>query len=316
MKDMIEAIKDVEKLVPSSSIVYNHPGFKGGEISFKRFLDVQNSKKYEQVLFVDGGQALLFESPQVCIAFLRRACATYPQKKSVINECYVLVQFRQGKYYVSSMPEHDCLTFNISEDSPDFRKGNNNIEIGEVASIARRLFELDFVQSNDGFTDEGGCCVVLDGSLESRWYKEKEILDKLSVHVVGLSKTSNIRTSSGHPVGQMLNSMQKGDYLYGPVAEAETSFWKPFFAKLHPKSKHSFRLDCSPELVEQVYSSLKEHCNDPYFLGYPYPLVLVDKLARVSNNEKMMLKTKLEALLPKSIYDQVFSLDAHENLDR
>ena len=59
--------------------------------------------------------------------------------------------------------------------------------------------------------------------------------------------------------------------------------------KLKQDSKHCFRLDLFKEQNIDLALSVLEDQSDNIFQGYPYGLIMVDKLAKVSEQEKQLL---------------------------
>ena len=101
--------------------------------------------------------------------------------------------------------------------------------------------------------------------------------------------------------------MRKKQGTWQYTLNAQTSF-----VKLHSKSKHVFRMDGNSQLAH----SLLDNSSDPVFLGYPYGLILSDKIARVSNHEKRQMQTTL--LLDsrnKDIVEYLSTTNAHDILD-
>jgi len=91
---------------------------------------------------------------------------------------------------------------------------------------------------------------------------------------------------------------------------------------MHEKSRHIFRLEIyreQKEKLKEAISLLADNCKDPVFLGYPYGLIEADRNARISNNEKGMLRTFFSVKFGKDwerIEETLTSVDAHEVLDK
>ena len=128
--------------------------------------------------------------------------------------------------------------------------------------------------------------------------------------ICGLAKTSDIITKKGNcPVG-MLNSMNIDYAWYYPT-------YKRVFVKLNKASNYVFSLQTNNRYeIDMVISQIASNANDAVFPGYPYGLVLVDKIARISNNEKqhllMMFKTMSDW---EKIRQYINSTNAHDILD-
>ena len=91
------------------------------------------------------------------------------------------------------------------------------------------------------------------------------------------------------------------------------------FAKLHSKSKHVFRIEIykkQSKKAGQVLSAFAETANDLTFPGYPYGFILVDRFARVSNNEAEYLKAKAMVTQERKFQAGINAVNAHEILDR
>ena len=94
----------------------------------------------------------------------------------------------------------------------------------------------------------------------------------------------------------------------------------PFFIKLNNKAEYVFRLDIFKEQkfdINEVLSVLVDNSNDLTFPGYPYGLLLSDRFARVSNEEKEYLRTLLQSKIGNkwSKLSKYVNLDVHEILD-
>ena len=171
--------------------------------------------------------------------------------------------------------------------------------------------------------------VVLDGTLEARGEMEQRHLDELRfeavtkmVNVTAVAKTTTIVTEKGSSYAAMLNR-KEGSWLYHPVVEINSEQHKAemFFVKLHEKSRHVFRTEVFKEQASEIgniAAELKENARELTFPGYPYGLILVDKLARVSEQETGYLKAKMFAAAGNKWSDlrkDLAALDAHEILD-
>ncbi len=87
---------------------------------------------------------------------------------------------------------------------------------------------------------------------------------------------------------------------------------KTYFVKLHPESQHIFRFEGDPILLPALVSQ----CGDALFVGYPYGLILADKFARVSNEEKRSLRMSFLLRNENRILRSYLnSMNAHEILD-
>lgn len=88
---------------------------------------------------------------------------------------------------------------------------------------------------------------------------------------------------------------------------------KKGYVKFHSRATHIFKVQMSNTTLQDL-ANLQLY-NDPAFLGYPYGLVVADQLARVSNKEADMIRTKANAKLGRIAQDALHVHDAHSKLD-
>ena len=179
------------------------------------------------------------------------------------------------------------------------------MQIGSVVNMIRRFSELKYVYKLSSEIGEKGI-VVIDGSLQASYTGEDKIINEFGVNVCALAKSNNLFTRNGNNPCVYLNrlcSLRVWSYSLVPGVA---------FVKLDSRALHVFRFDGNIELL----ANLDGFCHDPLFLGYPYGLILVDKLARVSNVEKQSLRAQFLLLDEAKIFrDYLTTNNAHEILD-
>ena len=132
--------------------------------------------------------------------------------------------------------------------------------------------------------------------------QEKYIPDNVSA----LAKSSSLFTTSGNSPVILLNKIGLSNCWSYFLTD------KTYFVKLNQKAKHVFRFEGNKEVLPYLINN----SNDALFLGYPYGLIFVDKIARISNSEKNSLK--MNFLLRKDnqeIAEYLNTSNAHEILD-
>ena len=276
------------------------------------FKNINNSSK-GSISFVDGGNAEILKSPNFSLQLCRVACVTFENNKRAKQdrkEFFVLVNTANDKFVVKTFGEEIDLEFDIDDDS--FKSGKSRGSASSVVSAVRRFAELKLASSLSSDV------IVLDGSLQQSYTFEEKFIRNLKNNVVGFCKTSSLLTKSGNSAIALMN-LNKGKFVYHPVAEMsdETYNANICFARLHEKSNYVFKIDFKDEINENVLALLSENSNDPVFLGYPYGLVLADKLARVSNEEAEYLKTKfISRIKNEDLLRYLNALNAHDILDK
>jgi len=183
--------------------------------------------------------------------------------------------------------------------------GNEKANISIVGSVARRFAELKLA------SEINSDIVVIDGNLKSVFTNEDKYLERLwqkDAVVCAIAKTSDVITNKGNCPVSILNSMDI-DYAWSYPTD------KRIFVKLNKASKYVFSMQINED-SEKIINQIAFYSNDAVFPGYPYGLILVDRLARISNNEKeqmcLLFKTKSEW---NKIKHYVNSTNAHNILD-
>lgn len=311
MLDKISAeIKKIIQQFPAEdALLFQNKVFP---IEKQQFFPILPSGDEKTIAFVDGGQAEIISAGNFCLNFIRVAAQLFKGKiktELLKNEFYLFTHAvwrnndlcYESKIFPFQEKNIDETDLFISSSNAAIRTGVERASISRVASVARRFAELALaarVQAD---------FIVLDGTLEKTYPGEEKYLQKLSSSTSALAKSSSLFTMSGNsPVVFLRKKEIPGCWSY--LITETTSF-----VKLHQQAKHIFRFEGNKE----VLPFLTENSKDSLFLGYPYGLVYVDKMARVSNEEK-------KALTARFIYDKnnagvleyLNTMNAHDILDR
>ena len=278
-----------------------------------RFKPVESNDK--TVAFIDGGNAELLNGNTFSLQFIRVACVILGGSKRVLrSEFYLFTSIGEDMVFHSqAFPVNgdillDTGHLDISLDDKTVSNGVREPTASVIGSVARRFSELALASSVQDDVD----VVVLDGNLEKTFTNEDVYVERLGSNVCGLAKTSTMMTQQGGNVAALL-SKQPGVWNY-PVSVVEGV--RTSFVRLNSHSKYVFMLQSRGQ---EDGSSLVSHSKDPLFLGYPYGLLFADQVARVSNQERILLLTTLQAKF-KDNYAQVEGYlntsSAHDILDR
>ncbi|HYD02826.1 MAG TPA: hypothetical protein VEC16_00855 [Alphaproteobacteria bacterium] len=312
MKELTQAVIDSlrDKKI-GKEYVANSGYLKAFPIDDKNYCPIGKEKSdYREFSFIDGGQAILFESPSIAAGFLKIGQVSYDGTQRISkskDEFQILVKRDGENFLVRTFPatQFDGLVI-TSESIMD-----SNVMPQTIISLIRRCMEFELASQLKN--------PVLDGALEAKSELEIKYISKLS-NALAFSKTCSFSLNTGESIIRRL-SRKEGSWYYYPVFEDS----RIYFVKLHDKSRHVFRLDFSSDIIDQGrgeiedrISSLKSLSNDPIFLGYPYGLVDVDQYVRVSDEEKEYMKIKLFSLLGKEYWklsSEENSMNAHSILD-
>jgi len=295
---------------------------------FKKIVKKELSNK---IAFIDGGNAELLKAVNFSLQFVRTGFVIFKDNKKIkskINEFFVLVYSDMENdslvYKTEIFPVKGKAIENISFNSFDktIMDGVERGDISKIAGVVRRFAEISMAEEVIDELDKGDI-VVLDGSLKCIVTNEEAALDKLyskglenDVIVSGLAKTSNIFIEDSCLLSELskLNIDFEGFYKI-----LDEKGYNVYAVKLNKNSKYIFEFDITDEnSVSDVLSLLSANSNDAVFPGYPYGLIFVDRIARISNEEKGYLLTKLQVKAGKDwsrIKDFLNRLNAHEILD-
>ncbi len=319
-QDILEALSTLtmRKYAANDALLYKN---KQLAIDSNNFETINSATDNKELFFIDGGQAELLLAGNFVLSFIRIcALGMKDNKKTVIDtrECYVLVKATGESGRISYSSEVFDVRGNVAQlldsnvltvDSNDtkLRSGNSRAPITKIVNMARRFMELGLAKEIAAKNTES--FVLLDGSLDAKYPKEDEIIASLPNNISALAKTNSLFTVGGSSPTVLLSQLDPNSnesWVYSFQEQLH-------FVKLNPKAQHVFRFDGNTNIL---FSLLKQS-SDPIFLGYPYGLILVDKLARVSEKEKSQLKAQF--LLRKDLAhlkEHLASSNAHEILDR
>ena len=267
------------------------------------------------MVFVDGGNAELIGAPGISLQIVRTASISMKENR--------LAESRRQDFYVLATATGSGTSAVV------FREGKKEaaettLKPASFCETMRRVSEFRLAMD-----ELGKGTVVMDGTLKARNSAEKSVIEELRARAVGenaglvaLAKTTSILTETGRPFASMLGR-RSGAWHYHPVVriDSERHPAEMFFVRLHEKSRHVFRAEVfreHGETIPKIAGELKGNSGDLAFPGYPYGLVLADRLARVSNEEAALLRTKLYAAAGsrwKDVERDLAAADAHQILD-
>lgn len=296
----------------------------------------------QHIAFVDGGNAELICAPHLSLQLVKICGITYgmaegkPKREGTRKEeFFVLVKAvrKPGLRFEATIfqgGKSTDLRFDPADRS--LLMGVKRAEPSAIGGVVRRFSELRLAAELASELGEGDA-IVLDGTLEATYPGEKEMIEKAAqaasqrgVMLTALAKRCSLLTLEGRPLLSAVGSLAKGigtwqcEFARGSAAEHNCRL---FALKLHPKSRHVFRLDVHENTFNEhrfnaLLAGLALHSREATFPGYPYGLIDADRMARVSNSQQSYHKALLEARLGKrwqDLSEAMRSLDAHEILD-
>ncbi|RME31865.1 hypothetical protein D6789_01375 [Candidatus Woesearchaeota archaeon] len=255
------------------------------------------------LVFVDGGNAVLYESPEALLAYIRVAAIRYEGRKRTAIERRegALLVLHEGETIRATSEEFGFAeTFDANDTS--LRMGADDVALATVAQLCRFLIECRVAANR-------ACLVIRDGTLQGLNEHEEKALSQLD-NVAGLAKTTTLRSSTGASATSAVLARAPGGAWCCTLDE------RCALVKLHPRSDYVFRLDSDAPTV--VANKLAVLADDPAFLGYPYGLIEADRLARISHQEARLLRLRFQAEAGsawRALAERERALDAHSILD-
>ena len=298
--------QEIKSMINSFSaednIVFNNKVIRINKDNFQEIVLNEN----KTLAFIDGGQAEIISTGNFCLSFIRIAAVFFQNNKKINQikkEFYLFTKSKylnEDLYYESKIfgnkiiNEEDLL---ISSNDSSIKTGSERAPISKITNMARRFAELSLAKEIQA--DH----IILDGTLEPTFKNEEKYIPN---NASALAKSSSLFTTSGNSPVILLNIIGLSN-CWSYFLENKT-----YFVKLNQKAKHVFRFEGNREALPHLVSNSK----DALFLGYPYGLIFVDQIARVSNSEKNSLK--MNFLLRKDnqeIAEYLSTSNAHEILD-
>jgi len=281
-----------------------------------KYLPIPKSED-KQAVFFDGGQATILAGASYLVGLIRTGAVIYDNKliRQDRKEYYVVIR-STGKDYIT------VITYPASELSGKliltFSVGGDEQPLIQACGMIRRRAELLHAQAIS--KEVNNSIIVLDGSLETMMPEETTLMNSLSDickennnSLVGFVKTCSWQHNGTALTAIMDKNGKQKPWLYKWTTQEITTY----FVKLHPSARHVFRIDLATD-DPNIMHTLEKYSTDPTFYGYPYPLVYVDKIARVSFQEARAQQLRFASEAGKLWHDikqDLATQDSHSALD-
>jgi|GEM_PF-6714333 len=284
-------------------------------------LEAPKESNGRKLIFIDGGIQELYKKGRTAFYAIKVAYASFSANKRNENKVY-------NNIARIDRNEEDRKSFRIRlKDSFPFlssplKDDSDAEEWEESIGNFRRELELNLAlflsQENIRAT------IIIDGSLFPK-KNDKEIISELIKEnksknaIIGISKSSSMKTNKGNNAIDLIFELSKKKYeddawIYFPLFYGNEGL-KTGCIRLHNRAAMCFRIDLlnpSSEISQENKEAINElmlNSIDGVFLGYPYGLIYVDRIARIGNNEADFLRMKYFISKKKEAFD------AHSILD-
>ncbi|MBN1386283.1 DNA double-strand break repair nuclease NurA [Candidatus Woesearchaeota archaeon] len=319
VKDVAAGLRDQILGRTGNNILFNGPK----RIDNANFRTIEKITGKEISCFVDGGNLDIIRSNSINLQLVRACGAVFEgnvRKDIIKEEFFVLTRTEiegEDMRYIAKCYGTFNEEFIFDAYEPTLREGNFRVEISKIGETVRRYFEVIFM-SKIIERIPGMAYLVRDGKLRAEIVGEEKHCstllsraDEKGIILAGVAKTNSIITDHGIPASSaLIKRAPPGRWQY----LLESGRISSHMAKLNENSRHVLYV----ESTDDAFSMLAENSSDAAFPGYPYGLVMADRMARVSFNEGEYYKTRLMAEMGKDwerIKDMMTTRDAHDILD-
>lgn len=255
---------------------------------------------------------------------------------------YHILMFPREEKFGDFLPEDNKIILPIQE----VRRvmGLRNLpEIERFGAVAMRFAEWKYATEMIKQELREGDILVRDGSLQTGFKGEILLVRHLytaamhkNVYLTGLSKSCRLLTTKGESLISLIDifgstKFPDKPWFYHPIFQITRAdnLADVYFIKLNEHSRSPFRFDIfieqSQKLSQQekgaIISDIASNATDLSFPGYPYGLIKVDQLSRVSNRELEPQKIQLLSEFDPKIYNtyikpRIRAVDAHDLLNK
>jgi len=283
----------------------------------KSLFQTINSKKPDCTVYaVDGGSATIIDGGTWCISKLKLGIVAYKNGKRLSEKIdNFILGISKQKHKVSSKLQPNVEGFKLE---------TNASAMEDLENASRSILEWLKLRQL-AVKAESGDIILRDGSFNSDDAYEKSIITEVielckqkNVHLIGICKTSRTSAPDGRPLIGMLNEFSSKEFPDKTWIYHDNNI---AIAKLHEKSSFCFKIESSnADNLPEILSKICHYSTDPEFIGYPYPLLKADKIARVRDFEKNNDNRKAK-MLAKSLGKQFMEFDeratlVHDMLDK
>ncbi len=260
--------------------------------------EIYPMKDDSNCIFIDGGQADVIVTPSFIVSIVKIVALEIPSKKIYEDAGIILLTNPTNPFARFYSFESDEI------EEFKLKKTNSDEFISKKICEVRRKLELKMAERfrNHKY-------VFIDGDLD-------DIYPTISIdqkNVTGISKKSTLTNEEGISLNAIANINMKNKMFFSYVCSNDLI--KTYICRLYPSSQYVFRVDT---LDESVFDYLASISTDPVFLGYPFWMIRVDKLARISLQEKRKWYHKIKYSFGEEwglVEKYMNSLNAHDILD-
>lgn len=262
---------------------------------------------------VDGGSCVIADGGCWVVAKIKIASVHYDKGKRLTGK-----ELKEEFYYTIIKDDGE-YEHSINDLEPDFK---NVRELTEAPAVTMRSLEFKHALKVLDSMPRGSV-LLIDGLLKGENKDQESLIrdlekksKQLGVAVLGLAKTFRQGFNGRSVIGSLIKERPGDKWLYSPVKESDC-----LIVKLHERAGYAYAVDSFKHVkVKEALPLLSFYSTDPALIGYPYPLLKVDRDARISSHEKHLERNKFRIITKEQGLDFIEydekSTDMHSLIDK
>lgn len=292
--------------------------YNGSSIKQDDFKTFERNTENLNVIAVDGGDCIILDGGPWVISKIRVAFTEYAKKrvKEEKKDYLLLVSFSdKGLVFKTSAEDK------VDDLLPDFEKLKDlKIPMDRILEIPPLIRKYSEYMLALKLAEGEKKPVMMDQLLNSE--QNPDFLNELGKkilqysNIVGIAKTSRIRTAEGRSLLGYLNecsSKLKKEWYY--IIDSSEFF--DLAAKLNSNAKYTYRIQASLKTdIKKMLGIISNYSRDSLIPGYPYPLIRADNIARIPDHEKRREERLLKAQSFKFLNYDSNSENFHDVIDK
>lgn len=301
MDHTIDFLRGFLSEIPGLNLVEENPNPTDkleleADLAELEFNPIEESPPVFTALAIDGGQGTIVGNNVFTAGVYRAGYVAFRGKNRITEFTYPLklVNLTRANYLKIFEEAYEKCYCVQPQVYPSF---------GQALGWLRKIREDRCLR--DGLDQlNAGDMILMDGALRGDDYTDNGFLKRFlegaserGVNVVAVSKASGLLWRGGANLVAVIKNL--GDRLHknkcwytrvdknGNAAD-KRRLGQIHIARLEGYSNYAFRIDLSrfnPNSTAHVLAGLSALATDPFFLGYPYPLVAVHQMVRLSEDE-------------------------------
>lgn len=291
---VLKKLTDKVTRLPLGQPAFSDKRYIPRDFSAKFFNSIPQTNCESKIGFIDGGNASVFDAPNVAIHLSRIYFSIFqngkrvnprflPQRIEFYTICYTTLDKERVFYEADFVPIlqdwtkflPDISKMKFDSFDPSLMSGRFRAPINRVAETARRFAEWKIAGLVCEYELDENDLVVRDGTLQTSVTNESIYSNeamkraiKNNVIFCGLAKTSGLFTSTGFPLFAAIaelaeNSIHANDaWFYNPIVDINHPDHRAemYAVKLHPNSEYVFRLELLKDQFKMMDQKEQEKC--------------------------------------------------------